>query len=171
MESNERKKEKETEQAEANKINDALNQVQTMTTSMSKNEFFRAKMMEEEEAKRQAKELADLDKVIQKEKEKEKCIQTFLEREQMRMQRKQREEQAEEELGEIKKEVQNQVSEVKNIFSKKIYNMRKDFEKKRMDKMKELTDYKLRITSMLIDSQSKGSAANCKQDKQQVKDA
>ena len=46
MESNERKKEKEAEQAEANKINDALNQVQTMTTSMSKNEFFRAKMME-----------------------------------------------------------------------------------------------------------------------------
>jgi hypothetical protein len=120
MESNERKKEKEAEQAEANKINDALNQVQTMTTSMSKNEFFRAKMMEEEEKKRQAKELADLDKIIQKEKEKEKCIKTFLEREQMRMARKQREEQAEEELAEIKTEVVNQVSEVKNIFNKKI---------------------------------------------------
>jgi len=170
MESNERAKEKEAEEAEANKINDALNQVQTMTTSMSKNEFFRAKMMQEEEEKRQAKELADLDRVIQKEREKEKCIQTFLEREQMRTARKQRESQAEEELTEIKKEVVNQVSEVKNIFSKKIYNMRKEFEKK-MDKMKELTDYKLKITSMLIDSQSKGSASNCKQDKQNVKDA
>jgi len=171
MESNERAKEKEAEEAEANKINDALNQVQTMTTSMSKNEFFRAKMMQEEEEKRQAKELADLDRVIQKEREKEKCIQTFLEREQMRTARKQRESQAEEELTEIKKEVVNQVSEVKNIFSKKIYNMRKEFEKKKMDKMKELTDYKLKITSMLIDSQSKGSASNCKQDKQNVKDA
>jgi len=120
MESNERAKEKEAEEAEANKINDALNQVQTMTTSMSKNEFFRAKMMQEEEEKRQAKELADLDRVIQKEREKEKCIQTFLEREQMRTARKQRESQAEEELTEIKKEVVNQVSEVKNIFSKKI---------------------------------------------------
>lgn len=120
MESNERAKEKEAEESEANKINDALNQVQTMTTSMSKNEFFRAKMMQEEEEKRQAKELADLDRVIQKEREKEKCIQTFLEREQMRTARKQRESQAEEELTEIKKEVVNQVSEVKNIFSKKI---------------------------------------------------
>jgi len=49
--------------------------------------------------------------------------------------------------------------------------MRKEFERKKMEKMKELTDYKLKITSMLIDSTSKGSESNCKQDKQELKDA
>jgi len=171
MDSNEKKKEREAEEAEANKISDALNQVQTMTTSMSKNEFFRAKMMEKEEEKRQAKELSELDKLIQKEREKEKCIQTFLEREQMRMARKQREEQATEELADIKHEVEEQVKDVKNVFSKKLYNLRKEFERKKMEKMKELTDYKLRITSMLIDSDSKGDASNCKHDKVEVQEA
>jgi len=162
---------REAEEAEANKISDAINQVQTLTISTSKNEFFRAKMLQEEEKRRQEKDLADLDRLVQKEREKERCIQTFLEREATRLARKTREKEAEQELTEIKKEVTDQVSEVKNIFSKKIMDMRREYEQKKMDKMKELTDYKLKITSMLIDADSKGSASNCKQDKQEVKDA
>jgi hypothetical protein len=162
---------REAEEAEANKINDAINQVQTLTISTSKNEFFRAKMLQEEEKRRQEKDLADLDRLVQKEREKERCIQTFLEREATRLARKNREQEAEQELTEIKKEVTEQVKEVKNIFSKKIMDMRREYEQKKMDKMKELTDAKLKITSMLIDSQSKGSGSNCKQDKQEIKDA
>jgi len=117
---------KEAEEAEANRISDALNQVQTMTISNSKNEFFRAKMLEEEEKKKLASDLSGLDRLVQKEKEKEKCIQTFLEREKNRMERKQRETEAAEELTEIKKEVTEQVKEVKNIFSKKIHKLRSE---------------------------------------------
>ena len=46
-------KDRELEEAEANKISDAINQVQTLTISNSKNEFFRAKMLKEEEERRQ----------------------------------------------------------------------------------------------------------------------
>jgi len=162
---------REAEEAEANKISDAINQVQTLTISTSKNEFFRAKMLQEEEKRKQEQDLANLDRLVQKEREKERCIQTFLEREATRLARKTREKEAEQELTEIKKEVTDQVKEVKNIFSKKIMDMRREYEQKKMDKMKELTDYKLKITSMLIDSNSKGSESNCKQDKQELKDA
>lgn len=163
--------ERQAEEDEASKITDAINQVQTLTISTSKNEFFRAKMLQEEEKKKQEKDLKDLDSLVQKEREKEKCIKTFLEREATRLARKNREVEAEQELTEIKTEVTNQVKEVKNIFSKKIMDMRREYEQKKMDKMKELTDYKLEITSMLIDADAKGSTSNCKQDKQDVKDA
>lgn len=164
-------KDRELEEAEANKITDAINQVQTLTISNSKNEFFRAKMLQEEEKRRQEQDLQKLDRLVQKEQEKERCIKTFLEREASRMARKHQQEEAAEELNEIKKEVVDQVKEVKNVFSKKIQDMRREYERKKMDKMKELTDAKLKITGMLIDSQSKGSGSNCKQDKQEVKDA
>lgn len=117
---------REAEEAEANKITDAINQVQTLTISNSKNEFFRAKMLQDEEKKRQEQDLQKLDRLVQKEREKERCIQTFLEREAKRMSRKHQEQEASEELNEIKKEVVDQVKNVKNIFSKKIQNMRRD---------------------------------------------
>lgn len=117
---------REAEEAEANKITDAINQVQTLTISNSKNEFFRAKMLQDEEKKRQEQDLQKLDRLVQKEREKERCIQTFLEREAKRMSRKHQEQEAAEELNEIKKEVVDQVKNVKNIFSKKIQNMRRD---------------------------------------------
>jgi len=63
-------------------------------------------MLQEEEKRRQEKDLADLDRLVQKEREKERCIQTFLEREATRLARKNREQEAEQELTEIKKEVQ-----------------------------------------------------------------
>lgn len=162
LDMNASRKEREAEEREANKISDALNQVQSMTTSMSKNEFFKAKMMEKESVMKNKKELEKLDRMIQREKEKERCIQTVLEREQRRQARKNQEQQAEEELIEIKKEVQEQVRDIKNVFSKKINKIRQEFERNKMEKMKQLTDTKLRITGMLIDQEIKGSASNCK---------
>lgn len=162
LEMNASRKEREAEEAEANKISDALNQVQTMTTSMSKNEFFKAKMMQKEQELKNKAELAKLDRMIQREKEKERCINTVLEREARRVARANAEKQAEEELGDIKKEVQEQVREIKHVFSHQLSKIRQDFERNKMEKMKQLTDTKLRITGLLIDQEVKGSAANCK---------
>lgn len=110
-----------------------------------------------------------MDKLIQKEKEKEKCIQTFLDREARRQARNRKEKQAEEELGEIKKEVEDQVKNIKHVFRSKMSRLKQETERIKMEKMKQLTNMKLRITSMLIDQQSKGSISNCKQDKQENK--
>jgi len=123
--------------------------------------------MEKEEELKAKKELEDLDKLIQKEREKQKCIETFLERENRRVQRKNKEKQAEEELKEIKQEVEHQVKEIKTVFHSKMSKLRQETERMKMEKMKQLTDMKLRITSMLIDQEIKGSASNCKQDKEE----
>jgi len=47
--------------------------------------------------------------------------------------------------------------------------LNKETERLKMEKMKQLTDMKLRITQMLIDQESKGSISNCKQDKEDNK--
>jgi len=127
--------------------------------------------MEKEEQMKANKELEDLDKLIQKEKEKEKCIETFLERESRRMGRKNKEKQAEEELKEIKKEVEHQVKEIKTVFSSKISKIQQNTERQKMLKMKELTNMKLRMTSLLINQEIKGSISNCKQDKEETFEA
>jgi len=123
--------------------------------------------MEKESELKGKKELEDLDKLIQKEREKEKCIQTFLERESRKMGRKNKEKQAEDELKQIKKEVEHQVSEIKSVFSNKISKIQQSIERQKMEKMKELTNMKLRMTSLLINQEIKGSISNCKQDKEE----
>jgi Rad3-related DNA helicase len=150
-------------------MSDAINQVESITTNMTKNEFFKERLVEKEEELKAKKDLEKLDKMIQKEKEKENCIQTFLERESRRMARKAKEKQAEEELGEIKKEVMTQVKEIKTVFRSKMSRLKQETERSTMEKMKQLTDMKLRITSMLIDQEIKGSVSNCKQDKEENK--
>lgn len=117
------------------------------------------------------KDLENMDKLIQKEKEKEKCIQTFLDRESKRLARKSKEKNAEQELTEIKKEVEHQVKEIKHVFRSKMSRLQKETERIKMEKMKQLTNMKLKITAMLIDQQSKGSISNCKQDKTENKTA
>lgn len=146
-----------------------MNQVESITTDMTKNQLFKERLMEKEEELRAKKDLDKLDKMIQKEKEKEKCIETFLEREARRMARKQREKQAEQELKEIKKEVETQVKEIKHVFRSKMSRLKQETERMKMEKMKQLTDMKLRITGLLIDQEIKGSVSNCKQDKEENK--
>jgi len=165
------KQEKEAEAAEATKLSDALHQVQSMTTNMSKNEFFKAKMMQKEQEMKNKSELQKLDRMIQREQEKARCIQTVMEREAKRVARKHSEQEAEEELGEIKKEVQEQVKDIKHVFSNKMSKIRQEFEKNKMDKMRQLTDTKIKITGMLIDQEVKGSTSNCKVDKEEMREA
>lgn len=110
-----------------------------------------------------------MDKLIQKEAEKEKCIQTFLDRESRKQKRIQKEKQAEQELKEIKKEVENQVTNIKHVFRSKMSRLQQETERIKMEKMKQLTNMKLRITSMLIDQETKGNLSNCKQDKEENK--
>lgn len=126
-------------------------------------------MIEKEEELKAKQELENMDKMIEKEKEKEKCIHTFLERESRRQNRKTKEKQAEQELGEIKNEVERQVKNIKHVFRSKMSRLKQETERIKMEKMKQLTNMKLRITSMLIDQESKGSLSNCKQDKEENK--
>lgn len=167
LESKAKDEEKEAEEREEQKMSDAINQVESITTNYTKNEFFKERLMEKEEEMKAKKELEDLDKLIQKEKEKERCIETFLERESRRMSRKNKEKQAEEELKEIKKEVEHQVKEIKTVFHSKMSKLKQSTERMKMEKMKQLTDMKLKITSLLIDQEIKGSITNCKQDKEE----
>lgn len=161
--------EQEDEEKEAAKISDAINQVESITTNYTKNEFFKERLIEKEEELKAKKELENLDKMIQKEKEKEKCIETFLDRESRRQKRKQKEREAEQELGDIKKEVESQVTEIKHVFRSKMSKLKQETERIKMEKMKQLTNMKLRITQMLIDQEMKGSISNCKQDKEENK--
>lgn len=109
--------------------------------------------------------------MIQKEKEKEKCIETFLARESRRQNRKNKEKQAEDELKEIKSEVEKQVKNIKHVFRTKMSKLKQETERIKMEKMKQLTNMKLKITGMLIDQEIKGSISNCKQDKEETKTA
>jgi len=61
------------------------------------------------------------------------------------------------------------VKEIKHVFRNKMGSLQKETERIKMEKMKQLTNMKLRITSMLIDQESKGSISNCKQDKEENK--
>lgn len=161
--------EKDEDDKESQKISDVINQVESITTNYTKNEFFKERLIEKEEELKAKKELENLDKMIQKEKEKEKCIETFLERESRRQSRKSKEKQAEQELQEIKGEVERQVKNIKHVFRTKMGRLRQETERIKMEKMKQLTNMKLKITSMLIDQEIKGSIGNCKQDKEENK--
>jgi len=169
LESKSKDIEKEEEMKEEQKINDALNQVESITNNYTKNEFFKEKLIEKEEDLKAKKELENLDKIIQKEKEKEKCIEAFLERESRRQKRQAKQKEAETELNEIKKEVESQVKNIKHVFRAKMSKLRNTTEKIKMEKMKKLTNMKLKITQLLIDQEMKGSISNCKQDKEENK--
>lgn len=161
--------EAEEDEREQQKISDAINQVESLTTNFTKNEFFKERLIEKEEELKAKKELQNLDKMIQKEKEKEKCIETFLQREARRNSRKNKEKQAEQELQEIKVEVESQVKNIKHVFRSKMSKLKQETERIKMEKMKQLTNMKLKITSMLIDQEIKGEVGNCKQDKEENK--
>lgn len=162
-------KEKEEEEAEEKKIYDTINQVESMTTDFTKNEFFKEKLVEKEKALKSKKDLEDLDKMIQKEVEKEKCIQTFIDREKRRAERKNKQKQAEQEMTEIKDQVEHQVKEIKHVFRNKMVALDVETERIKMEKMKKLTNMKIKITNLLIDQEFKGNLSNCKQDKEENK--
>jgi len=138
-----------------------------MTTDYTKNEFFKEQLLEKEKALKAKLDLENLDKLIQKEAEKEKCIQQFLDKEKRKAARLEHQHQAEEELGEIKKQVETQVKEIKHVFNEKMGSLDKETERIKMEKMRKLTNMKIRITNMLIDQEFKGSISNCKQDKEE----
>jgi len=140
-----------------------------MTTDYTKNEFFKEQLLEKEKALKSKLDLENIDKLIQKEEEKAKCIQTFIDREKRKADRIEKEKQAEEELGEIKTQVEHQVKEIKHVFNEKMGTLDKETERIKMEKMKKLTNMKIKITNMLIDQEFKGSISNCKQDKEENK--
>lgn len=106
---------KADEEREAAKISDVIYNVESITTNATKNAFFKERLMENEKKLAAKKALAKLDDLINKEKEKEKCIQTFMEKESRRQRRKRLEKDTNEELSEIKVQVQSQVENLKKM--------------------------------------------------------
>lgn len=159
------------EEKEARRMSDMIYNVESITTNAAKNAFFREKLLEEERKLKKKKELEKLDEMIRKEKEKEKCIQMFLEKEAKRQRRKRLEKDTDAELTQIKAQVETQVNSLKKMYSSKMQDLDQETEKIKAEKMRELTSLKLRITSMLIDQEIKGSVSNCKHGKVEEQEA
>lgn len=58
---------------------------------------------------------------------------------------------------------------IKHVFRAKMNKLKQETERIKMEKMKKLTNMKLKITTMLIDQEVKGEVSNCKQDKEENK--
>lgn len=85
--------------------------------------------------------------------------------------RKNKEKETEKELTEIKHEVEKQITNIKHIFHNKIDALSKETERIKMEKMRRLTQMKIKITNLLVDNQFKGNIGNCKQDKEENQEA
>lgn len=94
-----------------------------------------------------------------------------MDREQKRQKRKIMEKNTEDELKEIKAQVTQQVEGLKKMYSKKISMMDEQSERLKAEKLKELTNMKIKITRMLIDQEVKGDISNCKHSKKEEFDA
>lgn len=105
----------ENEVKEATKMSDLIYNVETITTSEASNALFRERLLEKEKSMKSKKDLDNLDELINKEKEKEKCIKTFLEKESKRQHRKQLEKDTADQLKDIKKQVKAQVDNLKKV--------------------------------------------------------
>lgn len=151
-----------TVQREAAKMSDMLYNVESITTNMTKNALFKERLLSKEKNIKTKKDLTKLDEMIEAELEKEKCIKTFLEREANRQRRKQMEHDTDEQLHEITNQVKAQVDTLKKVYSNKMQAMDRETERIKMEKMKKLTEVKLRISALLIDQEIKGSISNCK---------
>lgn len=157
------------DQDDEQKLNDTINQVESITADATTNEFYKEQLIEQENQLRAKKDLQKLDRSIQKEAEKLKCIQAFIDREAKRQNKKVKEMQRKEELMEIKREVETEVKNVKNVFHKKMNSLSRDTERMKMDKMKKLTEYRLKITKLMVDQETRGNTSNCKLDKEELK--
>lgn len=161
----------ESEIREATKMSDLVYNVESITTNATANAFFKERLLEREKKLKAKKDLDKLDEMINKEKEKEKCIQKFLEKESKRQRRKQLEKDTAEELKDIKVQVQAQVESLKKVYSNKMGKLDQETERLKMEKMKQLSQLKIRITNMLIDQEIKGSVDNCKDSKPEEQEA
>lgn len=100
---------------EARKASDLIYNVESMTVNAAKNAFFKSRLMQKEKEMKVQKDLKKLDELIEKEKQKEKCIKTFLEREGRRQRRKRLETDTEKELSQIKDQVKGQVDSLNKM--------------------------------------------------------
>lgn len=157
------------EEGEEEKLNDTINKVESITADATNNEFQKEQLVEKENQLKAKKDLEKLDKSIQKEAEKLKCIQAYMDREAKRQAKRVKETQRKEEITEIKREVETEVKNVKNVFHKKMSSLARDTERMKIDKMKKLTEYRLKITKLMVDQETRGKRSNCKQDREEIK--
>lgn len=155
-----RKKDEE----DAKKMEDTINQVEKLATDATQTEFFKEQLLQKEQALKEQEDLKKLDKAIQKQQEKLKCIELMTKKEQAKQDQRLRQVQHNEEVKQIRNEVENQVNNIKNVFNSKLNGMLQETQRIRERKMKNLMELKLRITRMLVDKQTKGDVSNCEAD-------
>jgi len=154
------------DQQDARKMDDTINQVEKLATDATQTEFFKEQLLQKEQALKEQEDLKKLDRAIQKQQEKLKCIELMTKKEQAKQNQRLMQVQHNQEVREIRNEVQNQVNNIKHVFNSKLSGMLQETQKIRQQKMKNLMELKLRITRMLIDKQTKGDISNCEVDSQ-----
>jgi len=106
---------------------------------------------------------------IQKAEEKLKCMETLIQREKDKAEKKRKNSERKEEIKEVKEEVEKEVKAVKTTFHNKIDTFARDTDRLKATKMEKLTQLKYKITKIMIDQGSKGSRSNCLVEKDEVK--
>jgi len=157
------------DEEDAKKLDDALNQVESIATDATQNEFFKENLLQKEKQMKTRKDLEKLDTQIQKAEEKLKCMETMIKREKDKADKARKRSQQKEEVQEIKKEVEDEVKAVKTVFHNKIDNFAAETNRIKANKLKKLASLKLTMTKMLIDQGSRGSRSNCLVDKEDAK--
>lgn len=157
------------DELDAKKLDDALNQVESIATDATQNEFFKENLLQKEKQMKTRKDLEKLDTQIQKAEEKLKCMETMIKREKEKADKARKLSQQKEEVQELKKEVENEVKAVKTVFHNKIDHFAVETNRIKANKLKTLASLKLRMTKMLIDQGSRGKRSNCLVDKDEAK--
>jgi len=137
-----------------------------MATDATKIEFFKEQLLQKEQNLKEQEDLKRLDSAIQKQQEKLKCIELIAKRERNLQDIRLKQVQHNDEVKQIRNEVANQVNNIKNVFNSKLKGMMQETQRIRNQKVKNLTELKLRITRLLVEKQTKGDISNCSTDKE-----
>lgn len=157
------------EEEEAKKMDDAINQVESITADATANEFYKEQILQKENSLKAKKDLEKLDAQIQKQEEKLKCMEAAVEKERLRQEKLAKSAEHKEEIKEVKKEVENAVANVKTTMHNKLSNMDKETEQLKAKKLQRLVELKYAMTKIMIDQGSRGSRSNCLVEKDDAK--
>jgi chromosome segregation ATPase len=157
------------DELEAKKVDDALNQVESIAADATQNEFYKEQLLQKEKQEKARKDVEKLDNQIQKAEEKLKCMQAEIKKAQDKAEKERLRNQTREEVAEVSAEVQHEVQAVKKTFHNKIDNFAVETDRLKAKKLKQLTELRLQMTKIMIDQQSKGSRSNCLVEKEEAK--
>jgi len=157
------------DEAESKKVDDALNQVESIAADATQNEFYKEGLLQSEKQAKARKDVDKLDNQIQKAEEKLKCMQAAIQKAKDKADKERKRNQSREEVAEVAQEVKAEVAAVKKTFHNKIDNFAVETDRLKAKKLKQLTELRLQMTKIQIDQQSRGSRSNCLVEKENQK--